>query len=64
MSQKMQWTQPQLIVLAKGMPEESVLDACKYIGAPLGIGPEAIAQQGCATDTENCAACQNRGSQT
>ena len=26
---KMEWTKPQLIVLARGMPEESVLVNCK-----------------------------------
>jgi hypothetical protein len=29
MSNKMQWTKPQLIVLARGTAEEAVLDVCK-----------------------------------
>ena len=27
---KKKWTPPKLTVLSKGMPEESVLDACKW----------------------------------
>ena len=56
MSKKMQWTQPQLIVLAKGTPEESVLTHCKRIGGY--TGPVGSTQNGCnnvmATNCGNC----------
>lgn len=63
--EKVQWTQPQLIVLARGMPEESILQACKYIDAlSPPPGPGQGAQQGCSYPDQGCAACQSRGSQT
>ncbi len=60
---KTQWTTPQLIVLSRGTPEESVLTVCKYIGAgPLG-GPDTANQNGCNSPaTTNCGNCQARPS--
>ncbi len=58
---KTQWTQPQLIVLARGMPEESVLEHCKRIGNVGGDNPTSTAQEGCDKGaTNNCANCQSR----
>lgn len=59
---KRQWTQPQLIVLARGTPEESVLLHCKSIGATTAISPYPVGQNGCdASDADgNCGACQAR----
>ena len=60
---KMQWTTPQLIVLSKGTPEESVLTVCKYIGAGEFGGPEGANQNGCNDlTTGNCGNCQARPS--
>lgn len=59
---KRQWSTPQLIVLARGTPEESVLTNCKFIdqGNP-PVGPGGNQQEGCAIiTTSNCAACQAR----
>jgi hypothetical protein len=36
---KLQWIKPQLIVLVRSTPAESVLAGCKYIGAGFG-GPQ------------------------
>lgn len=57
---KKEWTRPQLIVLARGTPEEAVLYNCKRIGDVQG--PQASVQQACET-SENpsvCGACQAR----
>ena len=35
---KKPWTRPQLIVLGRGRPEESVLDKCRNF-SPIGRGP-------------------------
>lgn len=61
---KKQWTRPQLIVLARGTPEERVLEHCKRIGAPTATVPAPVGQQGCdfAQDDGNCGACQARAS--
>ncbi|HEX9117390.1 MAG TPA: hypothetical protein VGA61_15080 [Anaerolineae bacterium] len=57
---KTQWTRPQLIVLAKGTPEESVLTVCKAINA--GSGPTATQQTNCqdVNSPSVCGACQAR----
>ena len=61
-SDKLRWTQPQLIVLARGMPEESVLTHCKLIHYQLGMsGPTVSAQEICDKGvTQNCGACLAR----
>jgi hypothetical protein len=58
---KVQWTQPQLIVLTRGMPEESVLASCKLID-DIVIGATDNAQAGCQdiNSPSQCGACQNR----
>ena len=60
-SAKMRWTTPQLIVLASGMPEESVLLHCKRIGATTG-SPYSPRQEGCDYGEGHgvCGNCQSR----
>jgi len=53
-----QWTTPQLIVLARGMPEESVLDACKT-NVPGSLGADKADLNGCCKEN-NCGACTGR----
>ena len=64
MSKKMQWTKPQLIILARGTPEEAVLTHCKQIGmssSPYTGGPESTEQDACSRGAVgNCGACQAR----
>jgi len=56
------WETPQLIILARGMPEENVLQGCKAIGATFATQPEPSGQLGCDRGAEgNCATCPNRG---
>lgn len=60
---KRQWTTPQLIVLARGMPEESVLTHCKTMNPNQAVTGPAITQQDtCATGpgATNCSNCQSR----
>jgi hypothetical protein len=62
---KRKWSTPQLIVLARGTPEESVLESCK-VNNPQGnpYGPNGTqVQNACAyVDTKsNCQNCQSRG---
>jgi hypothetical protein len=54
------WQEPQLTVLSRGTPEESVLSHCKIIGTLL-LGAIAAFQDGC-NDTigTNCGTCQSR----
>ena len=63
-SAKMQWTRPQLIVLTRGMPEESVLKHCKTMNPNQFVtGPEDLLYQDtCAggEDFDNCRNCQSR----
>lgn len=35
------WSQPQLIVLSRGQPEEKVLFVCKTLNQGVGTGPGA-----------------------
>jgi hypothetical protein len=57
---KKNWIKPQLIVLTRGTPEESVLVHCKRIGDKSGA-PSSEAQVGCdAGANENCGNCQSR----
>ncbi len=45
---KKRWTKPQLIILSRGAPEESVLDTCKYCDCP-GAFPGGSKEQCCGT---------------
>ncbi len=56
--QEKRWTKPRLIVLARGTPEENVLDGCKLSGNPR-VGPDSNMQVGCARQN-GCGACQSR----
>lgn len=57
---KLHWIKPQLIVLARGTPEESVLLVCKQIDV-VTTGPINENQDGCnSLDTGVCGACQAR----
>lgn len=73
MSDKTKWTTPQLIVLARGTPEEAVLTACKAIvntgTNQTGTGMNNVTQNGCNRDSggddgKNCGTCQDRGSKS
>jgi hypothetical protein len=56
---KRMWNQPELIVLLRGQPEESVLEHCKT--QSVGINPGTYAQH-CGYVAQNrCASCQSRG---
>lgn len=60
---KKSWETPQLIILARGNPEENVLLVCKAIGFT-GVSPypQAQGQTACNyPEAGNCGACQNRG---
>jgi hypothetical protein len=52
-SQKKMWFPPQLVVLARGTPEEQVLHACKVAG---NSGP-SVAVQDCRQS--GCGQCQS-----
>ncbi|HOX86425.1 MAG TPA: hypothetical protein PKW76_08700 [bacterium] len=57
---KKAWKAPQVIVLTRSKPEESVLEHCKLIGVGLGY-PDSINQNGCNDLPEgNCSNCQAR----
>ena len=61
--QQKSWETPQLIILARGTPEESVLTHCKRISPGSdATTPENVGQNGCdyASDDGNCGACQAR----
>lgn len=63
MEKKKQWTRPQLIVLAKGNPEESVLTHCKTMNPNQAMeGPaDLILQSTCAVgEPNNCSNCKSR----
>jgi hypothetical protein len=54
------WEEPQLVVLSRGTPEESVLSHCKTIGTILP-GATSAQQDGCNDIEANvCGACQSR----
>jgi hypothetical protein len=62
---KTSWTKPQLIVLAKGTPKESVLTHCKTEnpGVPVSTGAQDLVQHDrCAAGqtVNNCSNCQSR----
>jgi hypothetical protein len=50
---KKQWVKPELIVLARGRPEEAVLKNCK---GPSKSGDYASKQSGC-NDNNSCGNC-------
>ena len=58
---KMQWTTPQLIVLARGTPEETLTLNCKII-EPGVVGATDNTQAGCQEidSPSQCGACQAR----
>ena len=60
-----EWTKPQLVVLARGTPEESVLVNCKTMNQnpPATGSKEILYQDSCAhgEDYLNCSNCQARG---
>jgi len=59
------WERPQLIILARGNPEESVLYNCKTNNPNKPAdGPAETFQQNCSqsySDTGSCVNCQDRG---
>lgn len=61
---KKKWLKPELVILFRGKPEESVLTVCRYNAAPLGTGGEQseMLGHGCqATRLNSCQACQSLG---
>lgn len=62
--EKKPWEKPQLIILARGNAEESVLVHCKSNGLNQSLGPEQADVQDCAYQVTSCAACQARASST
>ena len=63
-TQKKTWETPQLIVLARGTPEESVLEGCKTMNPNQSMtGPDQSLQDTCANGPvdKNCSNCQARG---
>jgi len=61
--QQKSWETPQLIILARGTPEESVLLHCKRISPSSGAtSPQDLGQEGCdmAEGDKKCGACQSR----
>ena len=62
------WARPQLIVLAKSTPEESVLLNCKTMNPnqPREGPSDLLYQDTCAggEDYDNCRNCQSRGKGT
>jgi hypothetical protein len=60
--QKKTWEKPQLVVLARGTPEESVLLFCKTRTAMSGANATNDHNHCSQTATTNCAACQAEAS--
>ncbi len=56
-SKKKKWPKPELVILTRSNPEETVLTACKVTGNPLTAGPSKGSYQ-CLTQ----AACYAAGS--
>lgn len=61
--QKKTWEKPQLIILARGTPEESVLENCKTMNPNQpATGQVTTKQDTCAYgQINNCKNCQSRG---
>lgn len=57
------WVKPELIILYRGKPEESVLTICRYESAPDGTGGiQTLIGRGCqAKKTGSCQACLDLG---
>ncbi len=51
---KKTWTEPELIVIVRGKPEEAILAVCKYPGVPDGSSVTFVA---CSTSSEPCLQC-------
>lgn len=59
LSLKARWSRPELVVLARGRPEESVLDGCKVDGSL--TGPYATYHDCRAQGTNKCSGpCSSR----
>jgi hypothetical protein len=59
--EKKNWVEPQLIVLTRGTPDESVLAHCKIIGDGTPTHPTGLQQDGCNNIEANmCGNCQSR----
>ncbi|MBW1668923.1 MAG: hypothetical protein JRJ66_12900 [Deltaproteobacteria bacterium] len=56
---KKTWKKPKLLVLARGGPEESVLQVCKYQGNP---GPQNVNNDCLRLQGYNVTPCQTRSS--
>ncbi len=54
------WDRPQLIVIGRGKPEESVLSGCKSKANPNGTLSTAT-KTNCNNLDGNCGACQSNG---
>jgi len=54
MREKKKWQNPELIVLVRGKPEETVLTGCKAVVA--GVVPDNTAGN-CSSGTVACTAC-------
>jgi len=59
---KKSWETPQLIILARGTPDESVLSHCKIIDkVGPNTGPDTNAQTNCnKLETNKCGNCKAR----
>lgn len=57
------WERPQLVIIAKGRPEENVLLHCKAIGMTGTLGyAQETGQNACdELKEQNCGDCQSRG---
>jgi len=53
---KKRWVKPQLVVLVRGKPEESVLQACKTVGYESEIVDDAMCDAGLGEPCLNCMA--------
>ena len=62
-AKKKVWEEPQLVVLAKGTPDEFVLAHCKTMNPNQQItGPDLATQTVCASgDINDCSNCHDRG---
>ena len=59
---KKKWQKPELIVLVKGKPEESVLTSnCKQVSSGAWPSPTGGTGQTCKVVKGQCGACQGEG---
>lgn len=54
---KKRWETPELVVLFRGRPEESVLTHCKHANNP-PVSPQSF-QGDCNSNPASCSACQS-----